>query len=111
MDLSTLFTDPTVMATVAMALAYVIANAVRRWWQIPPAPVALVIAVAVYVVGRYAGPSDQAVVVDVLKIVFAVLAAAGVNVVANRQAWTNPPRSDLASLAQGSAHWWEPWQW
>lgn len=80
MNLQDIFTNPTATAAFSLISAYLIASALRQWWNIPPLPVALVVSVVVYVIGAYASPEAQNIILSVLGVIFATLAAAGVNV-------------------------------
>lgn len=79
MTLTDLFTNPMTTATVAVTVAYLLTTAARKWFNLPTVPVALTLAAAVFIAARILNQSQQAVVIDLLGVLFATLAAMGVS--------------------------------
>lgn len=108
-----IFTNPAATAALAVVLAWLLAQAARRWLELPPIPVALFVAGVIYLLGRYADEETQALVLDLLAILFATLAAAGVNVVVNKARTLIRPDRETAGVAgaqgEGAGDFWEVW--
>lgn len=113
---NSIFTNPTATAALAVALAWLAAQAARRWLDLPPIPVAVAVAAVIYLLGRYANAETQSVIIDLLRVLFAVLAASGVNVLAGKVRSLVAPdviENEAKAMAAGEyaqvSTFWEVW--
>ena len=102
--LTDLFTNPLTIAALAAALAYLIPLALRTWFDIPPAPVALVVAVLVWVGGQLLSPEQQSLIIDLLVVLLTTLSAMGISLfVHNRKIKQVAPDT---VIQQDATPWW-----
>lgn len=102
--MSDLFSNPATVAAFAAMVAYLAGAWLRQWIGIDPRLVAVAVAVAVYIGGRFLGQAEQQTVIEVIELLLAVLAAMGVSVAVRRQA---EPDDEVRTM--GRPDWRRPW--
>jgi hypothetical protein len=105
-NLDQLFTDPTVAAAVAAAVAWAVAAGLRQYFTIPPAYIALAVALAIFTGAHILAPEDQTIVISILRAMFATLAAMGISLGVEK----NAPGPGLAAACRPRPYWRDPWR-
>lgn len=107
MTLTDLFTNPMTIVTVAVAVAYLLTTAIRKWFDLPTVPVALLLSTTIFIAARVLNQPQQTVVIDLLGVLFATLAAMGVSLGTEKIGVHLSLRSDFSNTR--NFPWWRAW--
>lgn len=105
-DLTDLFSNPVTIAAFAALMAYLIPLGLRQWINVPPAPVALVVAALIWIGGQVLGPEQQSLVISLLAVLLTTASAIGISTLVNNRALKRNAAVTAASNGEIKPPWW-----